>query len=57
MTDRWPDALKLAESELRDSAPNKYWYKVLARAYFETGQRDKATKARETYETLPYLPE
>jgi len=57
MADRWPDALKLAEGELRDSAPNKYWYKVLARAYSETGQRDKATKARETFETLPYLPE
>ena len=54
---RWPEALKLAEDKLRDPAPNKHWYKVLARAYSETGQGDKATKARETYETLPYLPE
>ena len=57
VADRWPDALKLAEEKLRGPAPNKYWYKVLARAYLKTGQRDKATKARETFDTLPYLPE
>ena len=55
--DRWPDALKLAEDKLRDPSACQHRYKVLARAYLGTGQRDKATKARETYETLPYQPE
>ena len=54
MADKWPDALKLAEGQLGGAAPNKNWYKVLARAYAGTNQPDKAKEAREKFETLPY---
>jgi class 3 adenylate cyclase/TolB-like protein len=57
MADKWPDALKLAEEQLRKPSPNKHWYKVLARAYAGTGQQDKAKEAQKTFETLPYLPD
>ena len=54
---KWPDALKLAEAELGNPATSKYWYKVLARAYGETDQLDKAKTAQEMYDSLPYPPE
>ena len=58
MADRWPDALKLAEEQTsRTIAEQILVQSAGAPAYFETGQRDKATKARKTFETLPYLPE
>ncbi len=56
MAGKWPDALKLAEAEVGDPATSKYWYKVLARAYTGTNQLEKAKKAQEMYESLPYPP-
>jgi class 3 adenylate cyclase/TolB-like protein len=57
MADKWPDAEELALDQLGRPSPNKHWYKVLARAYSETGQQDAAAKALETLEALPDEPE
>ena len=38
MADRWPDALKLAQEQISEPSPSKYWYKVLGRAYAYTDQ-------------------
>jgi class 3 adenylate cyclase/TolB-like protein len=57
MADRWPDAVTLAEEELRRSSHRKYWYKVLARAYAANGQGGKAEEAQKKFDSLPYPPE
>jgi TolB-like protein len=53
MADKWPDALKLAEEQVSRPAPNKYWYKVLARAYAYTDQIDKSKEAWKKFDSLP----
>lgn len=57
MADRWPDALKLAEEQVGAPSPNKYWYKVLGRAYAITGQTDKSKEAWKKFDSLPDPPE
>jgi adenylate cyclase len=57
MADKWPDALKLAEEQTREPSPNKYWYKVLGRAYAYTDQIDKSKEAWKKFDSLPDPPE
>ena len=57
MADKWPDALKLAEEQVGEPSPNKYWYKVLGRAYAITGQIDKSKEAWKKFDSLPDPPE
>jgi tetratricopeptide (TPR) repeat protein len=54
---KWPDAIQLAEGELRDKpSPNRNWYKVLAVAYQQTGETKKSTEAWDKLANLPDPP-
>jgi adenylate cyclase len=57
MADKWPAALKLAEEQVAAPSPNKYWYKVLGRAYAYTDQIDKSKEAWKKFDSLPDPPE
>ena len=57
LADRWPDAIKLANEQLKLPKPSKYWYKVLARAYAETNQADNSRAAWDRFQVLRYKPE
>jgi tetratricopeptide (TPR) repeat protein len=55
---KWPDALELAEAEIRDNpSPSKYWYQVMGTEYSEMGQVEKAKEAFDKFESLPDPPE
>jgi adenylate cyclase len=57
MADKWPDALKLAKEQVAAPSANKYWYKVLGRAYAYTDQIDKSKEAWKKFDSLPDPPE
>ena len=57
-TDRWPEAIALAEAQVvRDPVHAKWWYEFLATAYFGTGQLDKGREADKKAAALPSPPQ